>query len=132
MGYTHGIRSDMKPWSKNRAWLAREMWIDGCSYTEIAEALGTSRSAVGGFINRTGLQRYRPVYEASLEHPHLERETAAWIEDHATQLYMSGHKDQAEKFTSDMAYMKALYFDLGLDKEGLLLRRRHLQQTPGA
>lgn len=53
-------RHGVSPWDdEKRAWLARQMWDDQCTFTLIGGAVGLSRSAVAGFIRREGLLRKR-------------------------------------------------------------------------
>ena len=48
-------------WNGERGQRGKKMWADGASFQAIADALGATRSAVAGYIRRSGLRRYKPL-----------------------------------------------------------------------
>lgn len=51
------MRDRLSWWKGKRGWLVEQMWADGCTFSEIGGAIGTTRSAVAGYIRRRGLHR---------------------------------------------------------------------------
>jgi hypothetical protein len=57
-GRREALQIVWQPWEGKRAWLAEQMWADGCTFKEIGIATGASRSSVAGFVRRRGLHRF--------------------------------------------------------------------------
>lgn len=53
----------MSPWTEEFTERAKAMWAEGCSFGTIAAALGLTRNAVCGKLNRMGLVMGRPKWE---------------------------------------------------------------------